>query len=70
MQVNWKGVFPAVTTQLNADLTINVAGTQRVADALVRDGVDGLNVLRHGGREQLDGISRESLECLTAWSKP
>ncbi|HUQ10048.1 MAG TPA: dihydrodipicolinate synthase family protein [Steroidobacteraceae bacterium] len=57
MQVDWKGVFPAVTTQLNADLTINVNGTQRIVDALVRDGVDGLialgtvgenNSLEHG----------------------
>jgi 1-pyrroline-4-hydroxy-2-carboxylate deaminase len=45
MQVDWKGVFPAVTTQLNADLSINLGGTQRVVDALVRDGVDGLIAL-------------------------
>ena len=42
MQVNWKGVFPAVTTQLHMDLSVNVQGTQRVVDALIRDGVDGL----------------------------
>ena len=45
MQVNWKGVFPAVTTQLHVDLSVNVQGTQRVVDALIRDGVDGLIAL-------------------------
>ena len=45
MRVDWKGVFPAVTTQLHVDLTINVPGTQRVVDSLVRDGIDGLIAL-------------------------
>ncbi|HTU64810.1 MAG TPA: dihydrodipicolinate synthase family protein [Steroidobacteraceae bacterium] len=45
MQVNWKGVYPAVTTQLQANLAIDIAGTQRVVDALIRDGVDGLIAL-------------------------
>jgi dihydrodipicolinate synthase/N-acetylneuraminate lyase len=44
-RVNWKGVFPAVTTQLRADLAIDVAATQRVVDALIRDGIDGLIAL-------------------------
>jgi 1-pyrroline-4-hydroxy-2-carboxylate deaminase len=45
MRVNWKGVFPAVTTQLRADLTIDIAATQRVVDALIRDGIHGLIAL-------------------------
>lgn len=45
MRVDWKGVFPAVTTQLHEDLTIDVAGTQRVVDGLIRDGIDGLIAL-------------------------
>jgi 1-pyrroline-4-hydroxy-2-carboxylate deaminase len=45
MQVHWKGVFPAITTQLHVDLTPDVPGTQRVVDALIRDGVDGLIAL-------------------------
>jgi 1-pyrroline-4-hydroxy-2-carboxylate deaminase len=45
MRVSWKGVFPAVTTQLRADLTIDIAATQRVVDALIRDGIHGLIAL-------------------------
>ncbi|MBX6369559.1 MAG: dihydrodipicolinate synthase family protein [Rhodospirillales bacterium] len=44
MKVNWRGVFPAVTTQFRADLSVDVEATQRVVGALVRDGVDGLIV--------------------------
>ena len=45
MRVDWKGVFPAVTTQLNASLALDIPGTQRVVDALIRDGVNGLIAL-------------------------
>ena len=45
MQCNWKGVYPAVTTQLNANGVIDIVGTQRVVDALIRDGIDGLIAL-------------------------
>lgn len=45
MAIGWKGVFPAVTTQLRADLSIDLAETQRVVDSLVRDGVTGLIAL-------------------------
>lgn len=38
----WTGVFPATTTQFTADGTLDVASTQRVADGLIRDGVDGI----------------------------
>lgn len=41
---DWRGVFPAVTTQFHADLSLDVAGTHRVVQGLVRDGVDGLVV--------------------------
>ncbi len=42
MQVNWAGVFPAATTQFAPDMSIDLAATQKVQDALVRDGVHGL----------------------------
>ena len=42
MKIDWQGVFPAVTTQFNADLSINLADTQRVVDALIKDGVTGI----------------------------
>lgn len=44
MSVGWRGVFPAVTTQFRADLSVDLEATQRVVGALVRDGVDGLVV--------------------------
>ncbi|MGR4866485.1 dihydrodipicolinate synthase family protein [Caulobacter sp. LARHSG274] len=43
--MNWSGVFPAATTQFNADLSIDIDASQQVLDALVRDGVHGLVVL-------------------------
>lgn len=43
--MNWSGVFPAATTQFNADLSIDVDASQQVLDALVNDGVHGLVVL-------------------------
>ncbi len=45
MQVSWAGVFPAATTQFAPDLSIDLTATQRVQDALVRDGVHGLIVM-------------------------
>ncbi|SEN68498.1 4-hydroxy-tetrahydrodipicolinate synthase [Sphingomonas gellani] len=45
MTVSWKGVFPAVTTQLREDLSIDIADTQRVVDDLIRDGVNGVIAL-------------------------
>jgi 1-pyrroline-4-hydroxy-2-carboxylate deaminase len=42
MKIDWQGVFPAVTTQFNEDLSINVADTQRVVDDLIKDGVTGI----------------------------
>lgn len=45
MQVSWRGVFPAATTQFAPDLSVDFAATQRVQDALVRDGVHGLIVM-------------------------
>ncbi|HWW26722.1 MAG TPA: dihydrodipicolinate synthase family protein [Caulobacter sp.] len=43
--MNWSGVFPAATTQFNADLSVDIDASQQVLDALVRDGVHGLVVL-------------------------
>jgi 4-hydroxy-tetrahydrodipicolinate synthase len=45
MSTGWHGVFPAVTTQFATDLSIDIAATQRVQDALVTDGVNGLIIL-------------------------
>lgn len=45
MQVNWAGVFPAVTTQFAQDMSIDIVATQKMQDALVREGVHGLVVM-------------------------
>lgn len=45
MSIGWKGVFPAVTTQIRDDLSIDLADTQRVVDDLVNDGVTGVIAL-------------------------
>jgi 4-hydroxy-tetrahydrodipicolinate synthase len=38
----WSGVFPAATTQFDADLEVDLPATQRVQKALLQDGVHGL----------------------------
>jgi 4-hydroxy-tetrahydrodipicolinate synthase len=43
--VAWSGVFPAVTTQFHADLSVDLPATQREIDALIADGIDGLIML-------------------------
>ncbi|MEI9402527.1 dihydrodipicolinate synthase family protein [Mesorhizobium argentiipisi] len=43
--INWKGVFPAVTTKLNPDGSINVAAHQASLDRLIVNGVTGVIVL-------------------------
>ncbi len=45
MSIGWKGVFPAVTTQIREDLSIDLADTQRVVDDLINDGVTGVIAL-------------------------
>ena len=41
----WTGVYPAATTQFAPDLSIDMAATQRMQEALVKDGVDGMILL-------------------------
>jgi 1-pyrroline-4-hydroxy-2-carboxylate deaminase len=45
MTTGWHGVFPAATTQFHEDLSVDIDATQRVLDALVNDGVNGLIVM-------------------------
>src|ERR687897_948157 len=66
--IRWQGVFPATTTQFSGDLSVDVEATQRVQDALIRDGVDGLIVLGTVGEnnsleaEEKLGLLRASVE--------
>lgn len=43
--VNWSGVFPAVTTQFNADNSVNLPATQKSIERLLKGGVHGLIML-------------------------
>ena len=45
MDVNWKGVFPAVTTQFHADQSLDLAATAVHVSALIDAGVHGLIML-------------------------
>lgn len=42
---DWRGVFPAVTTQYNEDYSINLPGMQKMLDQLIKDGVHGIIAL-------------------------
>ena len=62
MATGWRGVFPAVTTQFRADLSVDLTATQGVQDALVRDGVDGLIVMGTcGENNSLDPEEKRSI---------
>jgi 4-hydroxy-tetrahydrodipicolinate synthase len=45
MNPNWHGIFPAVTTQLHEDQSLNLDATARHLDVLIRSGVSGLIML-------------------------
>ena len=62
---DWKGVFPAVTTQFNEDFSVNVDGTQNVISGLIRDGVHGLIVMGTVG-ENNSLTAQEKRTLLTA----
>lgn len=42
MQTNWKGVFPAVTTQFHSDQSLDLEATARHLEVLIASGVSGL----------------------------
>ena len=45
MKVNWRGVFPAVTTQFQADQSLDLAGTMKHLERLLKAGVHGIIML-------------------------
>lgn len=65
MNINWQGVFPAVTTQFREDMSIDMAETQRVVDELIKDGVTGIIALGTVGENNSLTIE-EKVETLTA----
>jgi 4-hydroxy-tetrahydrodipicolinate synthase len=61
--VNWRGVFPAVTTQFHDDQALDAAGTARHVEALLRAGVHGIILLGTVG-ENCSLDPAEKLEVL------
>ena len=45
MHVNWKGVFPAITTQFHDDHSLNLEATARHLDAMIQAGIHGVVLL-------------------------
>jgi dihydrodipicolinate synthase/N-acetylneuraminate lyase len=45
MQANWKGVFPAITTQFRPDQSLDLAATSRHLEAMIRAGIHGVVLL-------------------------
>jgi dihydrodipicolinate synthase/N-acetylneuraminate lyase len=52
MNPNWHGVFPAVTTQLNRDQSLDLDATARHLEVLIQSGVTGLVMLGSLGENQ------------------
>lgn len=52
MKPHWTGVFPACTTQLNKDQSLDLPGTARHFEALIKSGVTGLIVCGSLGENQ------------------
>jgi 4-hydroxy-tetrahydrodipicolinate synthase len=45
MKVHWRGVFPAVTTQFQPDQSLDLAGTTKHLEQLIKAGVHGIIML-------------------------
>src|SRR5438309_5102029 len=52
MKPYWQGVFPAVTTQLHKDQSLDLDATARHVEALISSGVRGLIMLGSLGENQ------------------
>lgn len=68
MQINWSGVFPAATTQFNADESINMPATLAHLDAMLEAGINGLVMLGTVG-ENCSLSQEEKIEVLAATVK-
>jgi 4-hydroxy-tetrahydrodipicolinate synthase len=65
MKINWRGVFPAVTTQFQTDQSLDLAGTNQHLEKLLKAGVHGLIMLGTVG-ENCSLEYAEKLEVLRA----
>ena len=52
MKPHWSGVFPAITTQLKRDQSLDLDGTARHLEALLKSGVTGMIMLGSLGENQ------------------
>ena len=43
--LSWKGVFPAITTQFHQDQSLNLEGTAKHLEAMIRAGIHGVILL-------------------------
>ena len=63
MQVNWRGVFPAITTQFRDDQSLNLEGTARHLEIMIKAGIHGVVLLGTVG-ENTALAYEEKLEVL------
>lgn len=49
----WRGVFPAITTQMHRDGSLDIEATVRHAEALIKSGISGLVILGSLGENQM-----------------
>jgi 1-pyrroline-4-hydroxy-2-carboxylate deaminase len=61
MTINWRGVFPALTTQFHDDQSLNIEGTARHLEILIQAGIHGVVVLGSVG----ENTAQEYQEKLT-----
>src|ERR1041384_8354004 len=61
MKVNWRGVFPAITTQFRADLSQDIEGTARHLETMIGAGIHGVVLLgtvgENNGQEYAEKLS-------------
>jgi 1-pyrroline-4-hydroxy-2-carboxylate deaminase len=50
--VTWQGVFPAITTQLHQDQSLDLEGTARHMEVLIESGISGIILLGSLGENQ------------------
>jgi 4-hydroxy-tetrahydrodipicolinate synthase len=65
MSINWRGIFPAVTTHFHDDYSLNIAGTMKHIDVMLDAGVHGLILLGTVG-ENCSHEYHEKLDLLKA----
>ena len=69
MRIQWRGVFPAVTTQFHKNLTLDLEATQRHIEVLIKSGSTGLVMLGSLGenttldRSEKRRVMRAALEA-------